>query len=121
MKILALCSIFLRKTNQIFGIIKSRTENIVPHPAQYQSIVLCILSSMYSSFLQRAKKGIIELEMIEKKFAKGNQRNRMVLYKIYLQVHNSEKRITEGIYDRDLQHHQWQRKDEDGNTLSFPN
>lgn len=116
-KISAQCSLFLlRKTNQIFGITKSGTENVVIHAPQYQSIVLCILSSMYHS--SHLKKGIIELEMIQKRFDKDNQRNRMVLYEVYPRALNSEKQMTEGRYDRGLQSHQWQRKDEDGGTVT---
>lgn len=70
------------------------SQNIVTHPPQYQSIVPCILSNMYSS--SHLKKRIIELEMIQKKFDKDNQRNRMVLYEGCLWAPNSEKRMTEG-------------------------
>jgi len=56
--------------------------------------------------------------MIQKRFDKDNQRNRMVLDEVYLQALNSEKQMTEGRYDRGLQNHQWQRKDEDGDTVT---
>lgn len=56
--------------------------------------------------------------MIQKKFDKDNQRNRMVLYEGCLWAPNSEKWMTEGRQDRALQNHQWQRKDEDVDTVT---
>lgn len=55
--------------------------------------------------------------MIQKTFDKDHQRNKMVLYKVCLRALNSEKQMTKGRYDRGLQNHQWQRQDEDGDTV----